>query len=358
MEDLKKEFPLITTCTYLNTASAGLLSQSLVNWRKKHDEDFLHGGSLFRDLHKDHINSIKNTVAIFFNTQINEIALIPNFSLGYNMLLEGLPKKQKVLLLERDYPSINWPFENRDFNICYAKIDENLEENILEAVSKHQPDIFAFSIVQYISGIKIDIDFLKQLKAYHPRLLLIADGTQYLGTEHFNFSESPFDVLGASTYKWLLAGYGNAFFMIKEEAQEKIFPHTIGFNSAEAMYSKREDVSFIKHFEPGHLDTLNHGSLQQSLQNIEQMGINTISEKISTLSQKARKTFTELGLLEDAVVNRKEHSNIFNISGDAKLFQKLKDNNIICSQRGKGIRISFHFYNTEEDLDRLITVLK
>jgi hypothetical protein len=89
------------------------------------------------------------------------------------------------LLLEKDYPSINWAFESRDFEICYAAISADLEANIEQAVAQHQPDIFAFSMVQYLNGIKIDIVILKQLKAYHPNLLLIADGTQYLGTEAF-----------------------------------------------------------------------------------------------------------------------------------------------------------------------------
>ncbi len=357
MEDLKKEFPVLSQYTYLNTASCGLVSRSLIDWRHQYDIDLMNGGSVFRDQHRTHLKSIRKTAGRFFSVQENEISLIPNFSFGYNTLLEGLPKKQKVLLLEKDYPSTNWPIEDRDFEVCFAKIDENLELNIEEAVVKNQPDVFVFSMVQYLNGIKIDLDFLKQLKAYHPNLLLIADGTQYLGTEQFNFSESPLDVLGASCYKWLLAGYGNGIFMVKESAQHKIFPSTIGFNSAEAIYSKRDDIGFMKHFEPGHQDTLNYGSLEQSLYFLEKIGIETISEKVSEISQKAKIKFSEMGLLENMVLNRNQHSAIFNIKGDPKLFQKLKENHIICSLRDKGIRVSFHFYNTEEDLQRLISFL-
>jgi len=357
MEELKSDFPVLHKYTYLNTASSGLISKSLVNWRHNHDMQLLTNASVFRDQHKNHIESIRSKVAHFCGAQTNEVSLVPNFSFGLNTLIEGIPEGQKVLLLDKDYPSINWAFEHRDFNVCYAKINADLEKNIEVAVAENQPDIFAFSLVQYLDGTKIDFEFLKKLKAYHPNLLLIADGTQYLGTENFNFAESALDVLGCSAYKWLLSGYGNGFLMVKESVQNHIFPSTIGFNSADGIYSRQDDIPFVKKFEPGHQDTLNYGSLEKGLLFLEKTGMDYISEKNRKLSNYAKNKFAALGLLDQYIVDRKEHSTIFNVQGDTALFKKLKENNIICSQRGDGIRISFHFYNTEQDLDRLCNFL-
>jgi len=357
MKDFSHQFPVTNQFTYLNTASCGLLSKNLVDWRHQHDINLLQGGSVFRDLHREHIRVIRNSVGSFFSTSERNIALVPNFSFGLNSVLDGLPVKQKVLLLKGDYPSINWAVEHRDFDVCYAEINENLEHNIEIAVEKYQPDIFAFSIVQYISGILINLDFLKELKARHPNLLLIADGTQFLGTTHFNFEENAIDVLGASSYKWLLAGYGNAVFMVKEATQQKISPKTIGFNSAEASFSKKNKIEFVSRLEPGHQDTLNYGSLGESIRFLEGIGMDAIEQHLSILSENAKAAFIKLGLLDTSVVNRTGHSTIFNLKGDAKLFQKLKQNNIICSLRGKGMRVSFHLYNTERDLEKLISCL-
>jgi selenocysteine lyase/cysteine desulfurase len=357
MIDFKMEFPVLSRYTYLNTASCGLISRSIVSWRHEHDTNLLNEGSVFRDLHKPHIESIRASAARFFKASVDEVSLIPNFSFGFNTLLDGLPRGLKVLLLKSDYPSITWAVENRDFDVCYADIDENLEENIETAVQEHRPDVIALSLVQYITGIKIDLDFIKRLKAYHPNLIIIADGTQFLGTSDFNFSESGLDVLIASCYKWLLAGYGNAIIMVKEDAQKRISPKAIGFNSSDAIYSGREDITFVKRFEPGHQDTLNYGSLQKSLEMLEKIGMDVVEEKIKLLTSEAKRRFEELDLLNDAVVKREQHSSIFNIKAKNGLFQKLKDNNIICSQRGKGIRVSFHFYNSLEDLDKLIEVI-
>lgn len=358
MEDLRKHFPALETCTYLNTASNGLVPKPVIKWRRQHDLDLMHQASVFRDRHKIHIEQIRKTVARCFGAFTEDTALVPNFSFGINTVLEGLPEGQKILLLKNDYPSVNWPVETRDFNVCYAEIDENLEQNIETAVAKHRPDIFIFSIVQWLNGIKIDLDFLKQLKSYHPNLLFIADGTQYLGTEIFNFAESAIDVLGASAYKWLAAGYGNGFIMVKEAARNRIWPKTIGFNSAERFESLATETTFMKHFEPGHQDTLNYGSLEQALLFQEKLGKEDLYKRIVSISKKAKEHFAELGLLQNDILLREKHSAIFNLKGDKSLFKKLRENNIICALRGGGIRVSFHYYNNEEDLERLLEVLK
>jgi len=357
MEDLRNLFPVTKTHTYLNTASAGLLSTKLVQWRGDHDKKLLEHGSVFRDTHRDILDGVRNEVCNFFGASKQEIALIPNFSFGLNTLLEGISKGKKVLLLSRDYPSITWAFENRDFDVCYAEVDENLEQNIEVAIARHKPDIFAFSIVQYLNGIKIDFNFLKQLKAYHPELLLIADGTQYLGTEPFSFAESAIDVIGASCYKWLLSGYGNGIFLVKEGVQHSVHPSTIGFNSADASFGNRAAIPFMKRFEPGHQDSLTYGSIGESLRFMEEFGKDNISEKLKLLCGKAKEEFSALGILDPASEKRDSFSTIFSITGDEALFQKLKREHIICSQRGNGLRVAFHFYNTEEDLNTLLKSL-
>lgn len=358
MEDILKNFPALASCTYLNTAANGIVPKPVIDWRRQHDMDLMNEADSFRDNFQSVLSGVRNTVAEFFDTSANETALVPNFSFGMNTVLEGLPEGKKILLLKNDYPSVNWPAETRDFEVCYAEINTDLERNIEEAVEKHKPDVFIFSLVQWLNGIKIDLEFLKQLKGQYPNLLIIADGTQYLGTEKFSFAESGIDVLGASAYKWLCAGYGNGFMLVKEAAQERIFPKTIGFNSAERFESLATDTAFMKHFEPGHQDTLNYGSLEQAILFQKNQGVEMLYERIHSLSAKAKERFAEMGLLRDDTLHRKQHSSIFNLKGDMDLFQRLKDKKIVCSPRGGGIRVSFHYYNSEDDLEGLVEVLK
>ncbi len=357
MKDFTNEFPVLKEYTYLNTPSSGLVSTTLVKWRQNHDNEFLIRGSLFRDGHKEFLKETRKQIADFFTTDPASVAMVPNFSFGMNAILEGIPGGKKILLLEGDYPSVNWPVEQRDFEVCYAALNADLEHNIEQAVKRNNPDVFAFSLVQYISGIAIDLDYLARLKHNNPDLLLIADGTQFLGTTNFNFSDSPLDVLGASAYKWLLGGYGNGFFLAKEEARERISPRTIGYNSLDASFGNEEAISFIGRLEPGHQDTLNYGSLAEALRFLQNIGMNEIEKYVRRLNDCARQEFIRMDLLDDQLVSREQSTTIFNIKGDRQLFERLRKNGIICSMRGDGVRIGFHIYNTEQDIEKLLHVL-
>ncbi|MEX0362300.1 MAG: aminotransferase, partial [Allomuricauda sp.] len=69
---------------------------------------------------------------------------------------------------------------------------------------------------------------------------------QFCGTQEFNFEESGIDVLGASAYKWLLAGYGNGFFLVKEEAKKRFNLNAVGNWSVDRMGDDYKHSSFCK----------------------------------------------------------------------------------------------------------------
>lgn len=358
MKTFRKQFPVLRQGIYANTAMSGLLYDDLLEWRQGHDLDFMIGGGQMKYESLQLFPKVRKSIANFFMASEKEVSLVPNFSLGFNLLMEGLPNNLNVLLLENDYPSVNWPVEERGFKLHYAKIDENLEANIYEAITKNDIDVFVFSMVQWVNGILIDNDFLTKLKKQHTNLLLIADGTQFCGMYDFDFNKSAIDIMAASGYKWLLAGYGNGFFLIKEKVRAQFSIKSIGSGSVEGDPSKRANIAFGKYLEPGHLDSLCFGSLKYSLDFLNKIGMKNIELHNRTLSQKAKTELAALELLEDDVVRRKDHSTIFNIKGDKLLFEKLMQNGVFCSPRGGGIRLSFHFYNTLKELDKITKILK
>ncbi|MGO4920550.1 aminotransferase class V-fold PLP-dependent enzyme [Maribacter spongiicola] len=358
MEKFRKEFPVLKKGIYANTAVYGLLYDSLLDWRQEHDLDFIIYGSDMRDKALKVIADTRSTVGRFFNCKRENVALVSNFSTGLNVLLEGLNSNKKILLVENDYPSLNWCFEKREFDIEYLKMSVDIEDQIQKVVSEKKIDVLALSLVQWLDGFTIDLDFLKDLKKQHPDLIIIADGTQFCGSTTFDFDNSGIDALGASAYKWLLAGYGNGFMLFSDQIKEKFSLHNIGFNAANGELDKRDEIRFAKQFEPGHLSSLIFGSMKFSMEFFEKIGVDKITEQNRKLSEKAKAEFQKLGLLSDAVSGRKQHSTIFNIKANEATYQKLIDNDVFCAQRGDGVRLSFHFYNTEAEIDAIVKILK
>jgi selenocysteine lyase/cysteine desulfurase len=349
------QFPILKKYTYLNTANHGLVSQDLMDYRRSLNEKMRDEASIFTNRRNDFIDEVRHSIANFMDADPDFTAVIPNFSTGFNTLINGMDPKAIVLLLKGDYPSVNWPVETRGFRTHYVAIDEQMEEHIISVCEKKRPDFFCFSMVQYISGIQMDLDFLNDLKKRFPDMIMIADATQYVGSEEFCFRESGIDIILASCYKWLHAGDGNGFICVKEEVQKHIFPKEIGFRSARNVMNS--NVTFISRFEPGHQDMIAFGSLQQAILKVHELGWKKVSDPVKELSKTAKAAFEIRGLLTPVVCSRKNHSSIFNIKGDQKLYDKLLENNIITSLRGDGIRVSFSYFNTAKDLNKLLEVL-
>ncbi|MCD0488205.1 aminotransferase class V-fold PLP-dependent enzyme [Pedobacter sp. MC2016-14] len=354
--NFKALYPVLQSYTYLNTAYSGILSKPLLDWRNNHDQDFLKRGSTFRLQQQEVMQETRQNLARLFRAKASNTFLVPNFSFGFNTFLNGLEGPQRFLLLQEDYPSVNYPVQSRGYECDYVAVDHQLEENLIANIKSFKPSVLALSLVQYISGIKIDFESIKKIKSMFPDLLIVADGTQFCGTAEFNFEASGLDVLISSGYKWMLGGFGNGFVFIKDKINELLYTKAQSANMPTEPFLLNRGILSL-YFEPGHQDTLSFGSLNHSILFLEKTGLSFIENQISQLSKKARKAFTERGLLDLAVTQRKSHSSIFNLSISATVAEKLQEANILFSARGNGSRVSFHFYNTEEDLNHLLEVI-
>ena len=336
------KFPALENKIYLDTARSGLMYNELLSWRKEHENDFLNRGSQFRLNHEILLEKTRTEINKFLGSNNLTTFLVQNFSVGLSLLLKTIKTDKTVLMVKDDYSSIiNQVLCS---GLKHTLVDNNfdVEAQILNGINKYNPDLFIFSIVQHIDGTFIDLDFIKQVKKDFPQILIIADGTQFCGTQFFNFQSSEIDVLISSGYKWMMGGYGNGFISFNDKYQKSHF--------------KINEQYFMDLFEPGHHDTLNFGSLLFSLKKISNYGIDKIEKKINSLSFYTLEKLKTKKVLASKIIKRSSHSNIFNIRGDEKLFQHLLENNIICSKRGDGIRLSINFYNTKDEIDYFLSI--
>jgi selenocysteine lyase/cysteine desulfurase len=354
----KSYFDLPSDCTYLHTPGSGLLSKALVSWRRERDSIYYSPSSLLREQQPDFLASVKSDVARFFGSKVKQTFLLPNFSFGFNTLLEGLRHHTKVLLLEEEYPSVNFPIVSRGFECIRVPIQAHLEEQIVEAIRLHRPSIFAFSMVQYISGVRLSLAFLRELRSLFPELLLLADGTQYISTEVFDFEKSGLDGFGASGYKWMTAGFGNGFLCLSDRLAEQLYPNAAQYGPPQEAFLQSKSILNM-YFEPGHQDTLGLGSLQQAILLFEKLGQKEVANYVHSLGIQAKERFLEEGLLPTSIADRKEaHSNLFNVQLPQHLHASLIENGVFTGLRGTGIRIGLHLYNDMEDVNHFIQIAK
>ena len=354
---LNNNFPILDNCTYLNTANSGLLSSDIANWRQQHDLQFMQNGSMFRIENIKVIDELRTNLSDSFFCKKENTFLTPNFSIGFNTILEGLGEHHRFLILQDDYPTLSYAITSRGFDFWEVPIDSNLEQNILDAIEKFKPTAFAFSMVQYISGLRMQSDFVKKLKVLFPDLILIADGTQFLGTTVFNFKNSGLDILVGSGYKWLLGGYGNGYIFLSDDAKNKLYEDRKQSLLPTAQFISGRNYLSLS-LEPGHLDSLNFGTLNQGINYINNIGLDVIEKTNQELADKARQKLNAKGLIPDWLIERKEQSPIISLPLEKETLLRLEAKKIICSARGANTRISFHFYNTEENLNQFLEAIK
>jgi len=330
---------------YLDSAKASPLYFELLKWRNNYEKKSLIEKSEIRNDHERVVENVRVEVSSFFNVKNGDVFFNTSFSQSFQSLINELKPNPIFIVIENDYPAISDTIKKNNHKIIYVKNDENIEKNLENAVKIYNPDFLAISIVQWIDGIKLDLDFLKSLKSTNKNFTIVGDGTQFCGTSKFNFDKSPFDVVISSGYKWMLSGYGIAFILIKKSFYKNKF---IDLNKAQMKEC----------FEMGHYDMLAIGSLSFSLKKLDK-SIDSIEKKLNEYSQILMSELTKLGLINKKIKNRIKHSTIFNIDDpNGKLYKFLSKNNFVCSQRGNGVRLSLNFFNTKSEIKTLIQTLK
>ena len=338
--EIRNDFPLLNSSTYLNTAYVGLMSKSLYDFRVNFELEYLLEGDEYKLNAYKRLDITHASIADFISSQKDQTYFVPNFSTGIRLVLDRLKPGTNLLFIDEDYHSLLSAIEERDFNLFSVKMQENIESAIANALEKNSIDVLALSIVQYTNGLIIDLDFISELKNKYPELLIIGDVTQYIGTNVFNFSVSSFDAIVCSGYKWLLAGFGSGFIAVSDD-----FLRLTNSTKAE-MQTK---------IFAGHFNILAAASLVFALDYLKSKGFEKLIEKNHILLSKLRKGLSDLGL-KPAYSSRKKQSSIVSIPYKESISKILEESKIRFSHRGNYIRFSVHFYNTETDIEKLLSV--
>jgi len=304
----------------------------------------------------EELPAIKRIISAFIDADENELALVPNFSFGLNAIIPSLHHHRNVLLFDDDYPSLTQPFLLNKFNISWVRQMDGFSfdlQEIEEIIANKSIDIAAVSHVQYQTGYCIDIQAISAIcKRYN--VLLIVDGTQSLGAMPFSFHKSEVDIFISSNYKWMNAGYGSGIMAVKQKFLEKHEPRIGGFASFVKKTDSWKYEPSILSYEPGHL---NYGGLlvlEDAIGLKLKLGLQEIYEHNLSL---ARHLLLELKRLDLPVLGTYDlanRSSIICLPTSDKLVESLENDNVVFTVRNSSIRFGIHFYNTKEDINRVV----
>ena len=363
-DNIRNDFPITKKYTYLaNAAVAPIPKQVFEECSRFYQDMSNHGGALW-DRWIEKMEKTRDLYAKFIHANREEIGFTHSTSEGMNIIAHMLTSKGSVISNELEFPTSNLPWLNKgaDMTIIRAKQGKILKNDIVNAI-KEKTKTIVISHVQYSTGFRQDLKELGELTS-KKGLYLVVNPTQSLGALYFSVRDFDIDFMASNGHKWILSSFGIGAIYMKKEYLEDLkhfkppFFSQSGQKQREIFDNNKIDISdTASRFELGSPHFSNILSLKSAIEYISRIGIKEIEKRILHLTQYLVDKLREFKVvLISPLEEEKCRSGIvvFKEKNAQEIVRKLGKKGIMVSARGDGIRVSPHFYNNEQDIDKLI----
>ncbi len=371
IEKARNYFPhLKSGKIYFNHASTGPLSRPVLDNINKvlyeksqtNIDEFIGLQSVIRET--------KNDLGELINTTADRIAFVDNTSNGINVLSQGIQwrKGDRILLNDLEFPANVYPFLNLEKHgvaIDFVKSHNGIvtADDVSEMI-KPETKLVSISQVQFLTGYRADLEKIGNI-CRDKGIIFSVDAIQGLGAVRLDVEKDKIDFVSAGSQKWLLGLQGLGFIYVSKKLQESMVPGNVGWLSVEDAWNLLNyDLTLKKTadcFQGGTLNSIGIYALNASMKIFKEFGFNEIEKNIVNNSTYLMKRLNAIGIKPIlAGCSSKELSGIVSFAHkeSKKIFDKFLQNNIHCAVREGMIRLSPHFYNTADETDKIVEILK
>jgi cysteine desulfurase / selenocysteine lyase len=372
----RKDFPILTKMTYLNTAASGPMlkpvEDAVMGWWKAKEE------TQYSDLPDPRIPA-----AELIHCDKRDIVLVHRASQGVNIVagLVKLEKGENIVLTDLSYPSSVFPWMGRGEIKRIKNHDGAIELSDFEKTIDDNTKIVCLNRVEWTSGQRYDVKAISEIAHAHGALVL-DDVFQAVGAVDVDVRSDDVDFLVFGGEKWMCSPCRAAVFYVKPELVERYMPEYRfywrvyeGFKWTDAPWDKPihdnidswsgDLVKTAERYDPGCVAEDAQCGIDASLRYINDLGIANIEKRVLSLSEYLIEELEDLGVKINTPVEPERRAGIVTYSlpkyeDNVKSYEAMKKNNINVAHRYTGgvggIRISPHFFNTEEEIDKALKV--
>ena len=299
-----------------------------------------------------------------------DIALVKNTSEGLSFIAFGLDWRagDQVVISDEEFPSnrVVWQaLERHGVEVLQVSLSGANPEADLLAACGPRTRLLSISSVQYASGLVLDLPRLGE-GCEARGVLFCVDAIQHLGALPFDVKEARCAFVVADGHKWMLGPEGLGVFYCRSDLREQLTLHEYGWHMLEhAGDYLRQDwkpARSARRFECGSPNMLASMALEASLSLLEEIGMPQVTSQLSERMEYLQHGLQSIpGVTIHSPRNTSRRAGILNFTLDGweqdTLFETLRQQQIVCAQRGAGIRFSPHFYTTGQVLDETLAVI-
>ena len=369
-EGIRSDFPVTKQVIYLDTAYDGPYPLPVLEAGREFLERRARGaGGRVQDWLQV-LEQAKVLLADLINARPGELAITTNTTQGTNIVATSLRFEpgDNVVWDDLSYPSNAVVWRSLESS---RGVENRVLKNVGGAVSLAEYEkavdgrtrIISVSQVSHRNGFVYDVKGLADLAHAHGAYLHV-DGIQAVGAIAVDVKSAGIDFYTSGVYKWLLGPMGLAFFYVREELLPELEPVFRGFLQVEkwaddAHLLPQAFYETARKFETATVHFQGAFELKAALDYLNGVGMDRIEEQVLRLSSRVWQGMKDLGL--ELFTPPGPRSGIVTcvVDDGQAVGQHLKENGIVASINvGRELRISPHFFNTEEEIDRLLSVLE
>ena len=382
IQEVRDEFPILKYKTYMNSAAHGPTLRRVWDavqeyWSFRMNEDL--------DVHQP---DAKGAAAELIHASREEICWCARVTQGFNMVasMMDIKRGENVVVTDLGYPSnvFVWlPLREKGVEIRRIENrDGRIETSDFEKAIDDKTRVVSMSHIEWTSGLRYDVKSIVHI-AHEHNALVVDDAYQAVGPVDVNVHNDGVDFLLVGSEKWMCSPAFAGIFYIRKDLIDELEPTYRFYNQVEEAFSVEPPwvhpdsdniASYDKPLYPT-ADKYYRGCVAESavwgfnasMEYFNGLGGANREERVLKISGYLIDRLRELGVKVNTPLEPNERGGLVTYTTgrhelNVKSYRAMREKSIIVAlryQRGVGgIRVSTNFFNTEEDVDRLIEVQK
>lgn len=366
IQEIRSRFKIFRSRIYLNTCSQGALSDAVEAGFNDYIASWHEQGSPW-ETWVERYEEARSAFAQFINAHPDEVAIVTSVSAAINGVASALNfrERRKIVMGEFEFPTMGqiWLGQRvRGAEVQFAKADGNsISAVAYEKLVDRDTLIVPLTHVCFKNGFRTDVSTIAQM-AHNAGALVMLDDYQDCGTRRVDVKTMNLDFYVTGTLKYLLGPPGLGFLYVRKELIPALAPTVTGwFGQANPFAYNPQHFELsptARKFESGSPSVPNVYGAMPGFRMLDKIGMESVANHVESLAQALLNRVRELGIQAKTPAGSAGPLVVLQCRDSALMLQALAQSGIVSSNRFDGLRISFHVYNTLDDVNAVVEVLK
>lgn len=367
---IRDRFPLLENVVYLNSCSQGALSHEVRTAYERYLTDWDEKGSpweLWVELNEE----ARSRFARLLNASTGEIAVTTSVSAGVSSLLSGLrlrDGRSKIVMSDFEFPTIGQNVHAQE--LVGAKVEhvpgtDNVTldlERLAETIDE-ETALVAMTYVCYRNGSKTDVQAVIEL-AHEAGALVLLDSFQAVGAIPIDVRDLNVDFVAGGTLKYLLGSAGLGFLYCRSDLLDDITPIQTGWFADDDIFkmdiTDYSPISTAAKFESGTPPVPSIYAGVAGMDLMDEIGVARTQSHVAMLTDALITGLDRIGAKVVTPRDIRHRGPMIAVAStdEHALVNALEEDRILTSSRDGNVRLSWHCYNSLDDVERTVAGLE